>query len=290
MSAAAPTNELEHAFASFPGWLQAPLRPIFDKMNEGLEWVAGEPQLLVSAGDLYVQLGQRIHDQAQQQLTDRNALNGHWKGPAYDAFQARMADVEAKIAKLADATTRTKEVLQAAAQTAVDSANMIIDLIVSVLALLLAETAINLALSVITFGASLAAEVAEAIAEMMATLARIMRVVEKVAQVLEKLVTLFEKLATIFRTIETELKSLRLLLDMLKSAKTFYKSGGQWAKYAQWAGKHAAAKAIVSQGIHLGTGGVVKIPGMGGSLYGAGKEGYDAWEDSDKAVQAASDG
>lgn len=112
------TNELENAFNSFPGWLQAPLRPIFNAMTEGLRWVAGDPQALVAAGALYVSLGQRIQDQAQQQLADR----GHWQGDAYQAFLGKMADVEAKIGTLAQATSKTQDVLNSAAEIAVEAA------------------------------------------------------------------------------------------------------------------------------------------------------------------------
>lgn len=282
-------NELEQAFGSLPGWLQAPLRPVFNAMNEGLEWVAGDPDTLVAAGGLYLQLGQRIQALADQQTTDRTQLTGHWDGEAYQAFQDKMAGVEAILGKLAEATTRTDQVLRAAAQTAVDAANMIIDLIVTALAILLAEAALNLALSVITFGASLAAEAAEATATMLSYLARIMRVVEKVAQVLEKIASVLRKLSTAFRTVERELKALRLLLDLLKSAKTFYRGAGQWGTYAQWAAKHAAAKTVAGKGLSLATGGVVTIPGAAGSAWDAGKDGYQAWQDSDKAVAAADD-
>jgi len=283
------TNELENVFSSLPGWLQDPLRPIYNKMDEGLKWVAGDPQLLTSAGDLYVRIGQRVHDQAQQQVADRGKLAGHWEGEAYDAFCGKMSDVEASIGKIADATSRTKLVLDAAAQAAVDGANMIIEIIVAVLTQLLLETAINLALSAITFGASLLAEIAEAIVNMLTALSKIMRVVEKVAQILEKLVTVFRKLAAIFRAVENELKALRVLLDALKSTKKAYKAAGEWRKYGEFAAKHAAVKNGVSHGITLATGGTVKFPGVGGTVLDAGKDGYDAWEDGDKAIDLAQD-
>jgi hypothetical protein len=35
------SNQLESSFNSLPGWLQSPLRPISEKMNEGLKWGGG---------------------------------------------------------------------------------------------------------------------------------------------------------------------------------------------------------------------------------------------------------
>ena len=283
MTAEAYANELEQTFNSFPGWLQAPLRPIYEKMDQGLKWLAGHPEDLLSAGEVYAGLGQRIHQIAQQQTGDRAMLAGHWGGDSYDTFAAKMREVEGKLASLGDSTAKTKEVLEAGARACVEGANAVIEIIVAVLAFLLAEIAINLALSVITFGASLAAMAAEGIATMLSGLARVLSVVQRVAGILEKIAQIFQKLATIFREVKAFLEAIKELLAVLKA----WKKGASGMEKAIAFGAHATAKTAVSKGIQYGTGGNVQIPGMVGPGIKAGQDYKNAWDAADEAEQAA---
>jgi uncharacterized protein YukE len=276
-------NELENWFNSFPSVIQGPIRPIFDKMNEGLRWVAGNPQELTRAGDVYVQIGDRLHALVQEQITDRGKLSGHWTGAGYDAFTKKMTDVEGKLDKLAESTKKTKEVLDAAAKAAVEGANMIIDIIVTALSFMLAELAINAALSVLTFGASLLAMVAEWIANGVAALAQIFRVVGKVAQVLEKLYEILMKLAEIFKMIASFFRALKELLAALKELK----SGASGLGKVGWFAAHAGAKFGAAKVIQGVSGGNVAIPGMAGEGVRAGKDYKNAWDDANQATNAA---
>jgi WXG100 family type VII secretion target len=277
------SNQLESTFNSLPGWLQSPIRPIYEKMDEGLKWVAGHPEELLAAGEVYAQLGQRIHQITQQQTGDLAKLNGQWSGEAYEAFTAKMREVEAKLGQLGDATAKTKQVLEAGARACVEGANAIIEIIVAVLAMLLAEIAINLALSVITFGASLAAMVAEGIATCLNGLARILSVVQRIARILEKLVEIFRKIATIFREIKAFLEAIKELLAILKA----WKAGAKGLEKVVAFGAHAGGKAAVAKGIQYGTGGTVQIPGMVGPGIDAGQDYKDAWDAADDAEEAA---
>jgi uncharacterized protein YukE len=178
------SNELEQTFNSLPGWVQSPLRPIYEKMDEGLKWVAGNPDDLIGAGRSYVTLGSHLKSLSQQQKGDRAKLPGHWSGDAFEAFSSKMEEIEGKIDKLGDATGKTNEVLEAGANACVEGANMIVEIIISALSWLLAEAAINAVLTVLTFGADAVAWLAEAIAKMLQCLADILSVVEKVAECL----------------------------------------------------------------------------------------------------------
>ncbi|HZB31036.1 MAG TPA: hypothetical protein VE465_12805 [Streptosporangiaceae bacterium] len=277
------SNQLESSFSSLPGWLQAPLRPIYEKMNEGLKWVAGHPEDLVRAGVVYAQLGQQIHQLTQQQYGDRARLSGGWGGDSYEAFTAKMKQVEEKLGKLGDSTAKTKEVLEAGARACVEGANAIIEIIVMVLSILLLEIAINVALSVITFGASLAAAVAQGIATCLAGLARILSVVQRVATILEKIAQVFQKIAAIFREIKAFLEAIKELLALLKAWK---KSASGMEKVVAF-GAHAGAKATVSNGLKYASAGTIDLPGVAGSAYGAGHNYADAWGAANDAERAA---
>jgi uncharacterized protein YukE/prefoldin subunit 5 len=277
------SNQLESSFNSLPGWLQSPLRPIYEKMDEGLKWVAGHPEDLVRAGAVYTQLGQQIHQLTQQQSSDRARLAGSWTGDSYEAFTAKMNEVEEKLNKLGDATAKTKDVLESGARACVEGANAIIEIIVTVLSILLAEIAINAALSVITFGASLAAAVAEGIATCLSGLARILAVVQRVASILEKIAEVFQKIAAVFREIKAFLEAIKELLAALKA----WKKGASGMEKVVAFGAHAGAKAAVSKGLQYGSGGAVTIPGAAGTGYHAGRDYADAWDAASDAEHAA---
>jgi uncharacterized protein YukE len=277
------SNQLESSFNSLPGWLQAPLRPIYEKMDEGLKWVAGHPADLVRAGAVYAQLGQQIHQLAQQQTSDRTRLVGGWSGDSYEAFTAKMKEVEDKLGKLGDATAKTKEVLEAGARACVEGANAIIEIIVMVLSILLTEIAINAALSVITFGASIAAAVAEGIATCLSGLARILAVVQRVASILEKIAEIFQKIAAVFREIKAFLEAIKELLAALKA----WKKGASGLEKVGAFSAHAGAKAAVSKGLQYASGGTIHLPGAAGTGYHAGQDYVDGWGDAGDAQQAA---
>jgi WXG100 family type VII secretion target len=287
MTAAAYKNELESAFGQLPGWLQSPLRPIFDKFDEGLHWVAGNPDDLMRAGQVYVQLGQQIQQLTEQQRQDRAKLAGAWEGEAYEAFTAKMQEIEQGLTTLSQATTKTQEVLQAAAQACVEGANMIIEIVVALIMWLVSTIIVNAALSVLTFGLSLAAEVAEAVAGALTSLARVFSVIEKVAQVLEKIAQVLKKIAAIIKKIVELLKKLEGLLKELKSwskeAKLF-KAPADWALRK---GVNAGTNVAVSKGVGAATGGYDSPPGIGGSLLHAGADYKGAWDAADRAEQAA---
>ncbi|HEU5156900.1 MAG TPA: hypothetical protein VFU43_07875 [Streptosporangiaceae bacterium] len=235
------------------------------------------------AGAVYAQLGQQIHQLTQQQNGDRARLSAGWTGDSYEAFTAKMKEVEEKLGRLGDSTAKTKEVLEAGARACVEGANAIIEIIVMVLAILITEIAINVALSVITFGASLAAAVAEGIATCLSGLARIMSVVQRIAGILEKIAQIFQKIAAIFREIKAFLEAIKELLAVLKA----WKQGASGLEKVAAFSAHAGAKAAVSKGLQYASGGTIQLPGVAGSGYHAGQDYADAWGAASDAEQAA---
>ena len=287
MTAAAYQNELESAFGQLPGWLQSPLRPIFEKFDEGLQWVAGNPDDLLRAGQVYVQLGQQIQQLTEQQRQDRAKLAGAWEGDSYEAFTAKMGEIEQGLTTLSQATTKTQEVLQAAAQACVEGANMIIEIITALIMWLIGTIVVNAALAVFTFGLSLAAEVAEAIAGALASLARVMSVIEKVAKVLEKIAQVIKKIAEIIQKIVRLLEKLEKLLKKLKDWSKKAKLTKEPIDWAVRKGVNAGVNAGVTKGVSAATGGLDSPPGVGGSAIDAGEDYKGAWDAADRAEQAA---
>jgi WXG100 family type VII secretion target len=287
MTATAYKNELENAFGQLPGWLQSPLRPVFEKFDEALHWVAGNPDDLQRAGQVYVQLGQQIQQLTEQQRQDRAKLAGAWEGDAYEAFTGKMQEIEQGLSTLSQATAKTQEVLKAAAEACVEGANMIIEIIVALIMWIISTIVVNVALSVLTFGLSLAAEVAEAVAGALTALARVLSVVEKVAQVLEKIAQVLEKIAAIIQKIVQLLKKLE---GLLKALKAWSKEASLFKSPAGWAGRKAVFSGVnagVSKGVGAATGGLDSPPGVGGSVLNAGEDYKGAWDAADRAEEAA---
>jgi hypothetical protein len=273
------SNKLEQYFYSLPGIVQSTLHEPFTWMNDGLKSVAGQPEALLAAGPQYVQIAEAVHQLGQQQLTNRNALNGHWTGDAYDAFTGKMQEIESQLDKLADAIKQVKELLESGAKACVEGANMIIDIVTSLIMMAIGTLVVNLALSVITFGASLAAAAAEVIAEALVAVARVAKVLEKAAEILTKLAQLFMKLEKLLTKIAQILKEIK---EVLAESNALAKSAKGWDKLGAKA-SFGIQKAIVSKGIWAASGGNVNIPGAAGGLYHAGQEYTDAYHDASDA-------
>ncbi len=204
------SNSLERMFASLPGWLQAPLKPAYDEIDGLLRQVAGNPQELLHAGDLYASLATKIEQMAEEQAADRARLiSGHWHGQAYESFSTMTAGVETQLQTFAKAMGNTKEVLTSAAQACTEGADAICQIVETLITWLISSFVVNVALAFFTFGISLAAEAAEALAGAAESLAQISQVVDRVATLLEKIASVLKKIAEIMRTVQ---KGLLVLL------------------------------------------------------------------------------
>jgi uncharacterized protein YukE len=271
-------NKLEQWFTSTPDLVQQVLRPVFDPANDMLKAVAGDPEDLVRAGQRYVDVSRRVIELAEQQRTDRQRLAGAWEGQGYDAFVQRANQIEEQLKQVADATGKTKDVLEAAAKACVEGANLIIDIIVTLIAFAIGTLIVKLALAALTFGASLLAWVAEQVVAGIVALTRILNVTMQVARVLTQVARIFRQISTILRGVADTLRALKALLEMLdalnKSAKGMAKAGAFSAR----AGAYATTNAAL-------LGGNVPLPG--GSLYRTERDAVDASEHVDDAQAAA---
>lgn len=279
MSGEEYANKLEQWFYSLPHLVQETLHEPFTWMNDALKAVAGHPEALLAAGQQYVQIADAVQQLGQQQLRDRAALAGRWRGDAYDAFTGTMQHVEAQLDTLAEATRQVRSLLESGAKACVDGANMIVDIVTSLIMLALGTIAVNVALSLVTFGTSLAAGVAEVLAQVTVSVARVARVVEKVAEVLMKLAKVFRKIQALLERIAEALTSIK---ETLKDAAVLAKTSKGWDKIGAKV-SYGLQKTAVSKGLSLATGGAVTIPGSLGGFYHAGSEYVDGWQDASDA-------
>jgi hypothetical protein len=147
---------------------------------------------------------------------EATALGADWKADSYQAFEAKIKDIERQIAALGKATAQTEQILQAGADAAMQGANAIIDIVVSVIEFIIADIVVNVALSFVTFGATLAAAVAEALADVAVALARIFGIVNKVAAVMMKIAEILRKIAELLSTLVEVLKGIEAILARIK--------------------------------------------------------------------------
>ena len=194
-------NELETWWAGMPSEIRSVFGFAYDKADELLHYVAGDPDDLVRAGSVYANIGPQITQLGQTMQSDAASLGGSWEGEAYKSFKAKVDQLEQTLKATGDATAATDQILQAAAQAAVDGANTICDIVVTVIEFALGTLAIAAATAIISLGASMAAWAATELADAALALSRVLEVVGKVAQVLEKVAEVLQKIAKVLEEI-----------------------------------------------------------------------------------------
>lgn len=194
-------NELETWWAGLPGELQSAFGWAYREVDGWLKAVAGDPDDLARAGAVYASVGPQISNIGQVMTSDASALGAAWTGDGYSAFRSKITELVKSIDAAGTATGQTDQIMQAAAQAAVDGANTIVDLVVTAIEFLLGTLALAAATALFSFGASLAAWFAEATATAAETLAEVLNVVARVAQVLEKVAEVLREIASVLRTI-----------------------------------------------------------------------------------------
>jgi uncharacterized protein YukE len=218
-------NRLETWWAGMPGEVRSVFNPVYEKADELLHAVAGDPDDLMRAGAVYATLGPQISEIGTAIKNDAGSLSSGWHGTAFDTFKAKVDRLEKVTKSTGDATTQTLEILRVAVQAAVDGANVIVDIVVTVIEFALGTLVIAAATALISLGASMAAWVVAQLAEGAAALARILSTVAKVAQVLEKVAEILTKISKILKSIgeifmewAKFVKSLKLLPGSFDSA------------------------------------------------------------------------
>jgi hypothetical protein len=270
-------NQLEQAFNSLPGVVQSALRTAYEPVDDALHWVCGDPDALVSAGQTYVQLGNRTRDVSSLVRSDVTALEGSWTDEAGQAFRTRMDNACEALTAAGQTLGDTDKILTASAHAAVDAADTICDIVVSAVEFIIADFAVSAALSVLTFGASVAAGIAAAIADWAEATFEVSRVVEVIVKVLNTVEKVLTALAELFRT----LKEIFALLRELKQDASFL------GKLGILAGKTAISKTTSTAWNALP--GVSDMP-QGGVHWGieAGEDAKRTYDDVQQADQAAS--
>lgn len=274
MSAAVYTNELEQQFNRLPGFLQSVLRDPFNWVDGKLKDIAGQPGQLVSAGNLYATLGKQIEQLATEQEQDRTSIiGGAYSGQSYDAFSAKMAEVEQEISKLGQATGQTQQLLDGAAQACAQSASMIVDIVEGTISFIIQDAVVSGLASLFTFGAAAAVGAAAAAAKFAAACEKVGGIIAKLTSLLEKLASLLEKIAEICTKVAEYLKKLQQDLNTAKGLQAML------AKL-QRAGVNFGVRAGVGYGVDGGS-----IPGPIGGAGHAGLAGYQGWKDAHNAAQ-----
>lgn len=239
-------NELESWWAGLPGPVQSVFGFAYDKADELLHAVAGDPDDLARAGSVYAQIGGQIGTLGGQVQADAAGLNAAWQGEAFDAFKSKVDQLQQAMKDTGTATAQTQEILEAAAQAAVDGANTIVDIVVTVIEFALGTLALAAATALVSFGASMAAWVAEEAAQAAIALSRVLAVVEKVAQVLIKVAEVLEKIAKVLRTIAEMFMEWAKFVKGLKLLPKAWTADGVGAYVSD-----RVMKALINQADHL---------------------------------------
>jgi uncharacterized protein YukE len=286
------SNELDSWYNSCPGPVRSVLHSPYSTISDALHWVTGDPDRVAGAGSTYIAAGNDILRYGQSVTTITSSTN-LWTGPAKDAFSAKMALFEKNLATLGEAVGATDEILKAAADTCVQAANMIIDIVKVVIEFLISSLAVALATAIFTFGASVGAWIAanlangaRALAEVMSGLAKVAAVLEKIAQVLEKLAAIFTKVANTLREIQALLKTIKEL-----------KAGATLGERLVLIGANAAVSLPINQAANLAINGAsaatgTDLPNMPGGVsetYHSVKDAVGAVESGNAAIHAGED-
>ncbi|GAA3867240.1 hypothetical protein [Tessaracoccus defluvii] len=283
-------NALDTWYNDCPGPVQQVLSYPYGQVSEALRFVTGDPNKVAGYGPTYLAVSREI-ERISGEVESLNSGIVGWEGEARTAFGGAAQTLSDSLHSLAPAVAQTQEILNAAAETSVEAANMILDIIRSLIEFLLTSLAIAAALAAFTFGASAAAWVAANLAKGAHALAKIMQGLTRVAQVLTRIAQALEKIARVLQQIKRILEQLKLLLDVVKAAKKAAPLAGKAMALAITAAARTPIK-LAANGVLAGVSGVTGVPGLSmpggmGELWKAGNDGLDAVEASNRAVDAA---
>lgn len=283
-------NSLDSWYQSCPWPVQRVLESPYEKVSGWLRWVTGDPNKVAGYGPTYETIGREIERMAAE-VDAASAGMAFWEGQARTAFDGKMVTLKESLTKCGPAIVQTREILNAAAETSVEAANMILDIIRGVIEFLITSLAISAALAAFTFGASALAWVAANMAKGAHALSRVMQGLTRVASVLQKIAQALEKIAQIMKKIAEILKAVKDILKALKELK----KGASLVEKGIITGATAiirmpitAAANPVLDGISDVTGVPgLEMPGGVGEVRNAAEDGSDAVGASNRAVDAA---
>jgi uncharacterized protein YukE len=264
-------NKLEQTFGKLPGPVQSALRPAYQPVDDAIQWVCGDPDTLLAAGQKYIAIGKDVEQTATRIQQEVQALEAHWSDDVGHAFQNKVKNTSQALTGAATALSDTEKILTAGAKAAVDAANTICDIVVSVVEFIIADFVVSAALSVLTFGASVAAGIVAAIADWAEATFEVSRVVESIVEILRSIEEVLKVLEEVFKV----LKEIFLALKELK------KEVGFMGKLAITVAKVPISK--LTQVTFNALPGVPNLP-QGGVHWGV-----DAGKDADSTVHDVQD-
>lgn len=283
-------NTLDAWYQDCPWPVQRVLESPYRTVSGWLQFVTGDPNKVAGYGPVYEAIGAEVGKLSGEIETISSGMD-RWTGQAREAYDAKIQTLRGSLDSLAPAIAQTREILVAAAETSVEAANMILDIIRSVIEFLLTSLAVSAALAAFTFGASAAAWVAANLAKGAHALAKVMQGLEKVARVLQKIAQALEKVAAIMRKVAEVLRRVKEILKLLKEAK----KGASLLEKVMLTGVNALVTAPIKGAANPVLGGVsgatgvpgLSMPGGVGEVLNAGRDGIDAVQASNEAVDAA---
>lgn len=240
-------NLEQGAYAGMPSLVGKAMGPARSWFQSALEWVCGDPELLRSTGQQYVELGRDVSNLSMD-LGELVADVPTWQGPAATAYRSTMTEAVDVVNKVGGFVGTTNEILVAAAEVAVEAANLIWDIVVELVKWLVTTLMKAMAASTFSLGASIAAWLASAIGQVCAVVTKVAQVVGKVGTLLMKIVTLLQKLAAVITKYKAVLDKIQQLLSRVKQLGDRFgdlsdrvdhlPGGGTWADYRRTVAPH----------------------------------------------------
>lgn len=265
---------LETPYETISGWLRA---------------VTGNPNTVAGQAPTYTSIAQQVQQIATDVRSTATGIQG-WEGSAHNNFLMTLGKVEESAQKIAPAIEKTNEILRSAAETSVEAANMILDIVRGVIEFLVSSLAVSGALAAFTFGASFAGWIAANLAKGAHAVAKISSGLAKVAQVLQKIARALETIAKIMKKVTEFLKQLKELLNLLKELKKVSALRGKALIMGVQSLITMPIKSAANVGLDQVTnisGAEVNMPAGLGALKSGLQNGFDAINASDDAVAAA---
>lgn len=278
-------NELQSFWSGLPSEIQSVFSFVYDPINDAMEWVCGDPDDLMRGAAVYTEVGPLITALSDDLATARQSVQGQWEGPDYDAFLVRVTELEETLLTLGEAVGSTTEILEAASEAAMESADAIISIIKMVIAIALSSLVLSLALSVLTLGASMVAWAAGQVANAAMALSRVAMITTRMAAFLQRIATLLMRIKDLFLRIKQILQFLADLVKVLRGmskGKDIFGGSLGWGERLVYMGVHGGVNAAGSIPINALPG--VQLPGLLGEAINAGQNAHDAHESADDAT------
>jgi F420-0:gamma-glutamyl ligase-like protein len=212
-------NKLEQWYNSTPEIVQSVLAQPFNAMNGTLKAVAGNPQELMAAGARCTERSTAVRQIALLHGEEAKAVTSVWSGEAFSTFDELNEEFTDKVDHAAELIAKIEEVLKAAAEAAIEGADMIFEIIVELVEMAIATLVLNAALAAVTFGTSMLAAAAEVVGESAVALSRVAAAAKKVAGLLIRVEKVLQKLSKILLDVAEYMKRLEKTLQTYKEVK-----------------------------------------------------------------------